>query len=192
MVANTEQEPSLSVPQHTRERQHQFKMKKETARKIDWYPEWCTGAPTPFVYSNGNKVFLTYIIADSESITEDIKTLNETSDDCQENMALVEFDGATFKYGVANDEVLNGLPLYGNGLEFYSAHIIEHSKWLKEIDAIHSVHPGYDPKRREDLRHFMLLFHDELLEVIARTFTVEVFRASMKSMAIEVVKRMNE
>jgi hypothetical protein len=104
----------------------------EVVKKIDWHPQWMGGAPNPQVFSNGQKVYLIYYVADWEdNLQNKIKTLGLESTE-QQLIALVEFKGHTFKFGIANDEVFQGLPLYKEGLNG-RAHMIENSKWLEEL-----------------------------------------------------------
>ena len=144
----------------------------------------------PQVFSNGQKVFLIYIIADwEEKSIEKFENL-ESNDGPNEYLALVEFGGHTFRFGIANDEVFQGLPYYKQGLEW--AHIIENSKWVQEIKQIHKVHPYYDESRWTKLNHYLLLFKDEILEVIGTDFKVEVFRTSYERLGQQIIKRMNQ
>ena len=144
----------------------------------------------PQVFSNGQKVYLIYTVADWD--TDSIQKINTigTGVENSELLALVEFDGYTFKFGIANDEVFPGLPLYKSGLDEW-AHIIENSKWIEELKSIHKVHPGYNPFRWTQLNHYVLLFKDQIMEVIAKDYTVEIFETSYHELSIEVIRRMN-
>ena len=165
----------------------------EFAQVIPWEPAWSTGAPMPQIFSNGHKTFLIYLINEPEPNWDgSYVTMIDNSSDIQYPLALVEFKGRTFRFGIANDEVFGGLPLSNKGLEFYSAHIVHNSKWIDELKSIHKVHQYYDEDRWKDDKHYMLLFHDELLEVIATDFKVETFKATFEALATEVAKRMNK
>src|SRR2546423_6523739 len=94
----------------------------EKVKPIDWQPTWSTGAPLPQVISNGSYLFLIYLIDKpnpdwDNSFPEMInpKSKNEYP------LALVKFDGSTFRFGIANDEVFGGLPLYNKGMNGYGA-----------------------------------------------------------------------
>lgn len=158
---------------------------------IDWKPKWDGGAPTPQVFSNGQKVYLIYYIADwdKEEITE-VKTLGSSTGKNQ-LVALVEFYGHTFQFGIANDEVFQGLPLYSAGLNEW-AHIIENSKWIEEIKQIHKVHPFFNPLIWAKLNHYVLLFKDQILEVLASGYKIEIYDTSYVEIGGEVLKRMNQ
>lgn len=162
----------------------------EIVKKIDWTPKWDRGAPMPQVFSNGQKVYLIYTVADwDKDSIQKINTIGSTVQN-SELLALVVFDGYTFKFGIANDEVFPGLPLYKSGLDEW-AHIIENSKWIEELKSIHKVHPGYNPFRWTKLNHYVLLFKDEIMEVIAKDYTIEIFETSYHELSFEVIRRMN-
>ncbi|MCP3929775.1 MAG: hypothetical protein GY705_11815 [Bacteroidetes bacterium] len=159
---------------------------------IDWEPLWSTGAPMPQVFSDGGNIYLIYLIHEPDPNWDGtyVRMIDNTSETSYP-LALVEFDGYTFKFGVANDEVNHGLPLWNKGLKFYSAHEIENSNWIQELKKIHSVHPQFSEDRWKDLKHYVFLFHDELLEVICKGYKIEKFNTTFKKLAAEVVNRMN-
>jgi len=142
----------------------------------------------PKVYNGDFKTYLTYVVADwdEESIT-DFRKLEH--DGYEEYFALVGFDGNTFKFGIANDEVFSGLPNYEQGIEW--AQIVQNSKWIKELKNIHKVHPYFDESKWENRNHYLLTFKDEILEIIATGYEIEIFRTSSKRIALEVVDRIN-
>jgi len=163
-------------------------LKSEKIHKIDWKPKWDGGAPMPKVYNGDFKTYLTYVVADwdEDSIT-DFRKLEH--DGYEEYFALVGFDGNTFKFGIANDEVFSGLPNYEQGIEW--AQIVQNSKWIKELKNIHKVHPYFDESKWENRNHYLLTFKDEILEIIATGYEIEIFRTSSKRIALEVVDRIN-
>ena len=143
----------------------------------------------PRIYNGDFKTYLTYVVADwdEESITE-FKTLEH--DGYDEYFALVGFDGKTFRFGIANDEVFSGLPNYEQGIEW--AQIVQNSKWIEELKRIHKVHPYYDEAKWDNWNHYLLTFKDEILEIVATGYEIEIFRTSSKRIAQEVVDRINK
>jgi len=164
----------------------------ECARVIEWTPEWDIGAPTPQVFSNGHKTFLIYLINEPEPDWDGTSvTMIDNTSETKYSLALVEFKGHTFRFGIAGDEVFSGLPLWGKGLKYYAAHIIENSTWITELKSINKVHQYYKEERWNDKKHFALLFHDEIFEIIATDYKVETFNSTFEELAIEVAKKMN-
>jgi hypothetical protein len=84
-------------------------------------------------------------------------------------IGIVEFKRVTnIKIGSPNDEVLRGHPLWGSGLEFYSAHEVTNSPWITELMEVDRAHERFDESQWGGRRHFMLTFHDETLECVAK------------------------
>lgn len=165
----------------------------EFAKIIEWPVLWDTGAPMPQVYGNGHVTYLIYHIGSNDPKWDG--TYTTVIDNSSENiysLALVEFSGGTFRFGIANDEVFSGLSIAEKGMEWYSAHIVENSKWIDELKTIHKVHPYYNENSWQGKKHFLLLFHDEMFEVIANGFKIERIDSTFKNLAMEVAKRMNK
>ena len=167
-------------------------MTNEYAKTIEWKTQWDTGAPSPQVFSNGHKTYLIYLIAEFDPNWDgSYVNVIETKSEITYPLALVEFSGHTFRFGIANEEVFSGLPLWNKGLEGYAAHIIENSNWIAELKTINKVHPYYNEERWNNQKHFLLLFHDEMLEVIATEYKIDTFNTTFSQLAMEVAKRMN-
>ena len=86
--------------------------------------------------------------------------------------------------------MLNGHPLDGRGLEPYSAQRVVNSRWLRELEAVNSVHSGYRPDGWRDLTHFAFWFHDSTFECVARAFKVETHRISFKALLGMMIQRL--
>ena len=113
------------------------------------------------------------------------------SDEIVFNLALVEFTNAiAHKFGVCNDEALAGHPLYDKGLEFYSAHQIINSNWIKEIKNIHKSHPKFNESMWKNEKHYLLLFKDSLFEVVSHGFKIETHKSTFRDLINEVSKQL--
>lgn len=148
--------------------------RNEFARVIEWTPQWDIGTPMPQVFSNGHKTFLIYLINESDPNWDGtyVTIIGNTSETTY-SLALVEFSGHSFRFGIANDEVFSGLPLWDKGLEGYAAHIIENSTWINELKNINKVHLYYNEDKWKNKKHFAFLFHDEIFEIIATDYKDE-------------------
>jgi hypothetical protein len=153
-------------------------MGEETASPIDWPLPWDTGAPMPFVLA-ADRTFLVYYASKIMPNYDKsrVKLIGEV--DSENLVALVEFLACyDLKFGGPNDEVFHGHPLYGKGLELYDAHIVENSKWLAEAEQTNKVHTAYDPDHWGRFKHYLLMFHDERFECLAKSFYIEVYSCS--------------
>jgi hypothetical protein len=84
-------------------------------------------------------------------------------------IGIVEFKRMTsVKIGSSDDEVLRGHALWGSGLEFYGAHEVKNSPWITELMEVDRAHEYFDESQWTGRRHFMLTFHDETLECVAK------------------------
>jgi hypothetical protein len=155
------------------------------AVRVDLGVEWDTGAPTPVLLSGRRTLVAFYRRSGVAALGYDTPVARDTAHD--EGVAVIEFQRARIvKIGSPNDEVLHGHPLWGSGLRFYSAHVVENSPWVRELVDINRVHSRFDPARWADVRHYVLAFHDETLECIARD---AVARLEPGTMA-DVVRRL--
>ena len=165
----------------------------ECAKVIDWQPKWDSGASNPQVFSNGLNTYLIYLIDETDPNWDGtFVTKIVNSSEAQYSLALVEFNGQTFRFGIANDEVFSGLPLWRKGLVVYSAHLVQNSSWIKELKEINKVHPNYNEIIWENFKHFILLFHDQIFEIISKDYRIEIFKTTFEELAKEVATRMNK
>lgn len=174
------------------QRQLSLEKGEETAIPIEWNVKWDTGAPCPYVISAGGRAFLIYYINEIDPNWDGTYTnvIDSSSDDILP-LALVEFIRCySIKFGGANDEVINGHPLWGKGLVPYGAHIIENSEWLKHEMKISSVHSYYNEESWDVKKHIVLLFHDELFECITEDYKIEVIRDSFNNVLKEAQNRL--
>jgi len=158
----------------------------EYAETIDFPVKWDIGAPMPHLLTNGYRTFLLFYLKDNHS--EDNRT---------ESIALVQFHRCmSSKLGDPNEEVFHGHPLNGKGLEPYTAQIVRNSKWVKELEATNKVHSKYNQDLWRSMNHYILWFHDDTFECVAKSYEVEVFQKdepteSMNEVIIEAVKRLS-
>jgi hypothetical protein len=135
-------------------------MAKERARVIPFEPAWDTGAPMPTLLA-GMDTALAFYAHPQAGVGDD-------------EVVVVRFDqciGA--RIGPPAEESMNGHPLSGKGLSHYSAHVIQNSSWVADLEAIDRLHPYFKPGFAAQFRHYFFAFHDESVEVVAAGFTVE-------------------
>ena len=85
-------------------------------------------------------------------------TIKDPSDRSVESLALVEFDFCfAARLGAPNDEVFEGHPLAGKGLDGYTAQIVKNSRWIHELENINSVHRMYNADSWRNLNPLRVL-----------------------------------
>lgn len=182
---------SLYEDQLRLERSLSLALGQETAVRIDWEPAWDVGAPLPHLVASGTHAFLIYLAETPPDPTWDGSTIRVVTGQDAGEVAIVTFQGlASFKIGAPNDEVLHGHPLSGHGLGPYTAHEVHHSRWLELVRAINAVHPAYNAGHWDSMRHYLLTFHDETFECLAKEHRIETIRASLAQALTIVTARL--
>jgi hypothetical protein len=162
------------------------------AMALDWSPAWDTGAPCPHLVSSGHRTLLVYLVADHDPAWDGTTArIVDPASPAGERLALVEFVGCyAHRFGGPNDEVLHSHPLYGRGLQPYGAHLVANSPWIAAERCTNSVHGQFRLEPWEQLRHYLLLFHDDMFECLAREHSIEFFEGSFEQAAALAISRL--
>lgn len=129
----------------------------EYAETLEFPARWDVGAPMPHFMKNDHRALLAFLLSEPDPNWDGTYvTVKGPSDEGPEPLGLVEFNRCiSAKLGAPNDEVFEGRPLNGKGLEAYGAQRVINSRWLKEVEKINSVHHMYRPESWRDLHHFI-------------------------------------
>lgn len=164
---------------------------QEFAEPLDFPVRWDVGAPLPQVLVNDHRCFLIFYLADDTVWDGKTASVVDPSDGSKAELAMVEFErAASVKLGAPNDEVFHGHPLHGRGSAGYFAERVINSAWLRELEAINSVHAMYRPESWRDLNHYVFWFHDSTFECVARSFTLELHSTSLVDLLAEGCRRL--
>jgi hypothetical protein len=165
---------------------------EEHAVPLDFPVRWDAGAPLPHLLRNDYRCLLTFYLREHDPAWDgSYVTIKDPGSGQAESLALVEFAGCvSARLGSPNDEVFEGHPLHGKGLDGYTAQEVLNSRWLAELEAINSVHRCYKPDRWRWLHHYVLWFHDTTFECVAESFKVELYRESMADLLAQACKRL--
>ncbi len=146
---------------------------RDTVIKLEDVPQSSVGAPMPIVLSDEFTIVLSYIVEESSSGWGGTTTRVDDADTEGESMALIEFESyRSYMFGPPNDEAFSGHPLAARGLQPYGAFRIADSSWIRQLERMNSVHPYHNPKRYDELSHFVFSFHDSTFECVAKGFTI--------------------
>jgi hypothetical protein len=174
-VRRVSREHGWDSPQAHAQRQRQLGLERSTAaelglpyaQRVDLGVKWDADTPMPVLLS-GLRTFAAFYLSVHDSVgdTTNPRARNPQAD---HGIGIVEFKRVTsIKIGFPNDEVLRGHPLWGSGLEFYSAHEVKNSPWIIELMTVERAHERFDESQWSGRRHFVLTFHDETLECVAK------------------------
>lgn len=155
---------------------------------VDIGVEWDGGAPLPQLLA-GNRTFVV-CRARKDNPGWDGTTINVVSPGDPEASALLvlEFERcAEVRIGGPNDEALEGHPLIGHGLSFrYEVSEVFNSPWREQARRVNSVHPYHSDAEFDALRHFLLAFHDEMVETLCHAIRVRRVHRSMRAALIDL------
>lgn len=103
-------------------------------------------------------------------------------------MGVLTFDScASTKLGDPNDEVIEGHPLFGKGIDVGGAYIVQNSPWHQELESTNKVHSQYDPALWRSLKHYLLFFKDHTFECVARSVSGQTVEGSMRHVSTQVL-----
>jgi hypothetical protein len=174
------------------ERNLAAKSNEPYAVPIEFPVSWDVGAPLPYLLQNDYQTFLIFFVPDIDPDWDGsyVSVRHPGSNNCAK-LAVVDFERCVCtKMGTPNDEVLHGHPLNGKGLEGYQAMSVKNSTWLKELEAINSVHSHYKPETWRGLTHYIFPFHDCTFECVARGFKVEEHQVPLPELLSDICKRL--
>jgi hypothetical protein len=142
---------------------------------------WDTGAPLPHIIAaSGQALVLFYrAVPDPRWDGTSVQVVEPGSPE-PAALGLIEFTNVhSVKFGGPNDEAIEGHALYGRGLTPYSAHEVVRSQWITEEERINSVHPMHRGGWHDRLHHYVLCFHDDMMECLAEGWRSESLDCSL-------------
>jgi hypothetical protein len=169
--------------QLTAERDLSLARGEATCMPLAWEPLWSSGAPAPHVVAAGGATYLVYRVDEHDRAWEGMG----------DAIAIVRFKRSyAHRFGGPSDEVLHAHPLYSKGLEPYRAHVVMNSPWLAAERTMNAVHPTSRAERWDALRHYLLLFKDEVFECLAEDHASEVHQTTYREALERLAARLTE
>lgn len=126
------------------------------------------GAPSPMVISNDSELFVSfYANKTSGQIPQERNIVYDTG------IVVLKFKTfLKFNFGMPGTETIHGHPYHKLGLRSCSFYEMLDSDLMKELQKIDQVHPYYNSEKWKDFKHYILTFHDNMFECIAKEFEV--------------------
>jgi hypothetical protein len=167
---------------------------EQYAQVIDLGARWDTGAPLPHLVSDGSRAFVVCLARQRDPDWDGSYVTVVAPGDRHESLfVVVEFRGCRdIRFGGPNDEAISGHPLDGKGLEAYRAHEVLNSQWIEQAITVNSVHPQYSRALFGGLRHFVLLFHDDMLEALASGIEARLIKGTMRAILADLTSNLVE
>lgn len=155
---------------------------EEYAEPLDLGFVWDSAAPLPHLVCNEDRALVLFYlrrrITGPSMSPVSISAVNSG----QARLGIINFTGvSSIRFGGPNDEGLDSHRLFGKGLDFYAAHEVVGSRWLRD--------EGID---QESCRHFILTFQDSVFECLAKGFQAEQVEGEFASTLKLLVSRLAE
>jgi len=133
---------------------------REYADPYDWSVPWTVSSDFEACYGDINRSWIAYNCLGSESPGNT-------------QIAIIRLIRAYgLRAGGSNDEVIEGHPLFGSGIDNCGVFVIRNSNWIDSECRINRVHEQFSQRKWDDLRHFMWTFHDGIVEALAEDVSV--------------------
>lgn len=156
----------------------------ESVRELTEFPQMTTGAPSPLILADENRLALAYYLNATASSADGsfatIRSRNPAAD--VEPVAFVKVEFTAIRFGYPNDEGLIGHRLFEKGLRAYGVWEVLNSDWPVELERANRKHPEHFPGLFDGLQHIVFTFQDSTLEVLSSGFEVEVHHQSVFGM----------
>lgn len=147
------------------------------------------GVPAPTIISNDSNLYLMFYSNGEDISTEALQERNSVYD---RGIYILKFNlFLNYKFGMPSNEIIIGHPYSKLGLQPYSFYQLEDSDWIKKLMKIDSVHPYYDKKKWVIYKHYILTFHDNMFECIAKDFEISEESSSVYKQAHTIINEMN-
>lgn len=157
---------------------------EQYAEVIDVGARWDVGAPLPHLITAGGSAYVVCWASDPGSWDGPPREPDPAP------VLVIEIAGChDVRFGGPNDEALAGHPLDGKGLEAYEAHEVRNSEWVEHARRVNSVHPYHSDEGFRGLRHFVLAFHDEMVEALGDSVTATRVPGTITSVLTDLVTR---
>ncbi|TKG87908.1 hypothetical protein EYV94_27850 [Puteibacter caeruleilacunae] len=147
------------------------------------------GAPTPTIISNDSNLYLMFY-SNADSIVNDPSQASSSVNN--RRIYVLKFNlFFNYKFGMPGNEIIIGHPYSELGLQPYSFYQLEESDWIKDLMKIDSFHPYYNKEKWIDFKHYILTFHDNMFECIAKDFEISEGTTSIYEQASTIINEIN-
>lgn len=155
------------------------------------FEKWDGGAPLPHLVAGSAGTFVVCRASVPDPNWDGTyATLVSPGDETPSPLLIIEAVGcAEVRLGGPNDEALRGHPLHGRGLGGYGVYKVHNSEWIEHAIKVNSVHPHHSDERFRRLHHYVLVFHDEMVEALALSLTVTREETTMRGALAALLER---
>jgi hypothetical protein len=176
---------------HQAERLFAAERGEQYAEVLDTGGAWDAGAPLPHLLAGPHSTYIVCYARDVDpSWDGTYVTMRSPADEDASSLLLIEIVRChEVRMGGPNDEAINGHALHGRGLGGYQAHEVRNSEWLESVIRVNSVHPHHSDAPFRRLHHYVLPFHDEMIEALGQAIQVTHVQGSIRALLLDLVNR---
>lgn len=146
------------------------------------------GAPSPLVLSNDNELFVSFYANKVHSVSEP----QERNTVYDEGVITLRFNSyIKYTFGFPNDETLSGHPYNKFGLESYAFYEVMDSDFIRQLMIIDSAHPYHTTSKWKEYKHYVLTFHDNMFECVAKGFELREENSTLYNEASRVLNEIS-
>lgn len=139
-----------------------------------------TGATMPAIISTDTELFVTFHVGRLNGLDSAQYDLNFT----------ISFNGCIkYTFGSPGNETIEGHPYSRLGMSSYSFYELRNSDLIKSLQEIDNIHPNANHGKWKSYKHYILTFHDNMFECVAKSF--EVQNSSVRERALTAVKALS-
>lgn len=146
------------------------------------------GSPSPMIISNDSDLFIAFY-ADKQSVIIEPQERNTVYDT---GIFALKFKSyLKYTFGLPSNETIQGHPYSKLGLKSFAFYELKNSDLIKQLENIEKVHPYYTPDKWKEYKHFILTFHDNMFECVAKKFEIKEENTSIYHKATSMLNELS-
>lgn len=145
------------------------------------------GAPLPIILSSDNELLVAFFID-----KENAYAIPQECDIYDAGVLTLEFKQCLkYTFGMPGNESMYGHPYSKLGMQACSFYELRNSDLIESLREIDKIHPFYNSERWKMYKHYILTFHDNMFECVARGFEIIEEKTSFYNEASGMLVRLN-
>ncbi|MDQ1689760.1 MAG: hypothetical protein QOK42_2735 [Frankiaceae bacterium] len=156
---------------------------------VDGGPLWDVGAPLPHLIANGASVYIVCRADDSDPGWDGTYVTGVSSGDTYPTALLViePKQCIEVRMGGPSDTAFDDHPLASKGLVRYQLNEVLNSEWIEHVIR---AHPSHADEIRSNVHHYVLPFHDDMVELLAVSIDTTVVKGTLRGVLTDLSERL--
>jgi hypothetical protein len=131
--------------------------------------EMDSGSPLPIILSNDNELFISFYAERNGGFDEP----HQRNSIYDTGIVVLKFKSfLKYSFGLPSNETIQGHPYFKLGLNSFSFYELKSSDLIYSLQKIEKVHPYFNPEKWKEYKHYILTFHDNMFECVAKEFEI--------------------